>query len=349
MQFKIVKDTGDLIVARMVLEKESAAPKILVLAPDADEVEIEASRSKQREKNRGKQLLIANYRVTEDLFPNLSETKDIEIRDAASGVLLFRRFDPEQHLKSRLFLHSLQVMPEQGLESALSRHFAMAYHAVERFSLEVLTDLISNESAPSVCMMGRPALKHCLEPLKAGGFKTATLLRDPYEEFAERLWFVRLIVENKGTGQFLDRLTDLRPLLKRARNVETGNDESPVEMLKSLNKKQRQALANPLTRSLACDLEETPTQHHVSIALNNLSHMDLVGLAERFEDFKPSFYELLNLEIDLLEGYQPTANAWVTKAAAELAQFEEIDSLLALDVELYAHAKEAVELALDLE
>jgi hypothetical protein len=68
--------------------------------------------------------------------------------------------------------------------------------------------------------------------------------------------------------------------------------------------------------------------------------MDLVGLRNRFGEFKSILAEVLGF--DVLTNYVPTNLSWVQKLAADLGQIKQVRSLIALDFDLYSYIEEAV-------
>ena len=126
--------------------------------------------------------------------------------------------------------------------------------------------------------------------------------------------------------------------------MELGDRDSIAAALKSLGSAQREAIANPFIKSIACQLDETAEAKHVSIALDNLASMDLVGVAARFDDFKATLRELIGT--DLLGEAALSTVSWVSIIAEHLRRIPSIDGLLAHDLELYTHVSKALDRAL---
>jgi hypothetical protein len=153
---------------------------------------------------------------------------------------------------------------------------------------------------------------------------------------------MNLITAKQMVADYSERLSELRPLLKLSKKIDVHDPESILEVFSKLQKAQRRSLLNPLTVALGCNPSEVPSHKHIVLALNTLAAISLVGLRSRFEDFKTSLAEFLNT--DILEGYRPSQIVEAT--AAQLRTLPEFESLISLDLELYAHASEAVEEAL---
>jgi hypothetical protein len=351
MQFKVIKDSGNLIAGWMTSDDPLAAPTLLLSAPGSKEVEVVAdrqgsNRKRNPEKRRDSEGTDrARFRITESVFPALATATDLEIRDAKSRVLLYRRSQPEQHLAQKIFRYELQGMPRPDLDNIFNQNFTVVNHAVERLPPNTLACLVDREFATSVYLAGRPPLPRLLQQLKGSDFKVVTLLRDPYEEMAERLLFLSYAANKELPPQFSDRLTGLTSLVEFARQFDQAEDEDLVTLFKTISGEQQRALSNPFVRALACEGRDTPAQRHVSIALNNLSSLNLVGLMTHFKDFKSSFAEIV--EADILGDCEITQASWVSEAAPRLAEIDEVTELILLDIELYNYARDAIKSALE--
>jgi hypothetical protein len=351
MQFKVIKDTGNLIAGWMTTDDPLAAPALLLSTPGGKEVEVAVDRQGSNRKRNSERKRDsegtdrARFRITESVFPALATATDLEIREAKSRVLLYRRSQPDQHLAQKLFRYELQGMPRPDLDNIFNKNFTVVNHAVERLPPNTLAGLIDREFATSVYLSGRPPLPRLMQQLKGSDFKVVTLLRDPYEEMAERLLFLSYAANKELPPQFSDRLTGLTPLVEFARQFDQAEDEDLVTLFKTISGEQQRALSNPFVRALACDGRETPAQRHVSIALNNLSALNLVGLMTHFKDFKSSFAEII--EADILGDCEITQASWVSEAAPRLAEIDEVTELILLDIELYNYARDAIKSALE--
>jgi hypothetical protein len=181
--------------------------------------------------------------------------------------------------------------------------------------------------------------------LRERGFTIVTLLREPYEELAERFLFIRYASQSNAPSFLANYMTGLEPLVHVVKKMEFADRESIAAALKSLGSAQRHAISNPFIKSIACQLDETAEAKHISIALDNLAGMDLVGTAARFNEFKVTLRDLIGADV-LGEAELTTVVSWVPLIAEHLRQIPSVDGLLAHDLELYTHVSKALDRAL---
>ena len=343
MLFKIEQDTGDIVSGWLVLDRPDAIPKVRVVTPGSTVV-LEANVVRPALKTRGLHTTgKAGFRIDTRIVPNIKKVDDLEVRDAESDLLLYRRQRP-QHLPRRLFRCQFQMLPHSQLEETFSHHFAMSYPAAERFTFDQLSSIIANPCAQSIHLCGRPLFSRYERALRDNSFITVALLSDPFEELAEKLLFLRFVAGGNGHASLNQYLTGYESLLELASNIDLSDETSLAAAFRGLSGAHRQALSNPFTRTLACDPDELPTARHLGVALTNLARMDLVGLTSHYEDFALGFNELLGKNV--LQNHQPAQVSWTPIFGAKLSQIEEVKDLLSIDIELHSRVTEAVESAL---
>jgi hypothetical protein len=342
MQFHVDQDLGNAVAGWVVLDNPSAIPKLVISSPGGRAVELAANVLRPDLKNLGMHATgMAGFLVDEQIYPNLGNTADVEIREAESGILIFRRFQGSQHLEQRLFRFELQIMPQAVLENLFAQRFALHYDAVERYAFDTLYAIINNQNCKSIVVSGRPLFCRYQQLLQERDFVTTAMLPDPLEELAARLLFLRYTATKNAPAYLNDHLFGLAPLVELVKHIDFDNAESLNNAFKGITSEQRNALANPSTRVLACNVDEQPEERHVGIALENLASMNLVGLRAHFNEFKSMFAELIG--IDILGEYQLPEISWVPMMAGKLALIEPVKQLLALDLAIYKFTKKAVE------
>ena len=344
MQFQVDKDTGDLITGWVLLDDPDAIAKVRVSAPNTATVELDARAPRPALKNRGLHNTgTVGFRIDPRAFPGLTRAKDLEIRNVETDVLIYRRRQ-DYHITGKLFRYEFQAMPQTQLDMLFMKHFALNYNAVERHTFDTLQSIVGNKASNSIYVAGRLMFNRYHRVLVDRGFRIVTALRDPYEELAERLLFLRYAASADRPAYLADYLTGFESLLKIAQQFDIANDNTLRKTFENLDDTQRAALSNPFVRSLACDLDELPEKRHIETALYNLSTFDLVGLYNRFDEFRSMMNDLM--QVDILGTHQPAGVSWAPMIGAKLAQIEQVNEMLALDVELYSCVREAIEGAL---
>jgi hypothetical protein len=341
MQFGVDTDTGDIITAWITLDHPDAIPTISVSAGNAPPKKLEPKYLRAGVKARGLHNSgMVGFRIDKTNFPGVEKAANLEIRNNETNLVIYRR--PRKHdVKQKLFRLELQGMPQTQLELQISKHFSLSYHAVERHPYETLKSVIGNKFAQSIYVSGRPSFSRYGYLLSEYGFKMATVLRDPYEELAERFLFIRYASSNDRPDYIADHMTGFEPLIDIAKNFDITSDDSLRSTFEGLNDAQRKALTNPFVRALTCDVDEWPEPHHVGLALENLATFDVVGLYSRYDTFKSMVHDLLGT--NAIGDFTPVEVSWAPMMAAKLAQIPVVTELLALDIEFYEYARDAIE------
>ncbi len=323
-------------------------PKVQIIRPDGKTVELESNAVRPdlvevKLHPTGK----AGFGIDRKIIPDLDDIIDqIEIRDAATGITLYRPYDPAQHVAGRIFRLELQAMPYAAIESAWSRNFSLYYNAVERYPFETFFGILNNPVSKSLALSGRPSLHRYEQLFRDREYKFVTLLRDPFEELAERLLFVRYTLSPNAPADFQHHLTGLADLRAVTQRMDLSNFDTFLEAFSYLSDRQMDDLSNPLVRALACNVEDPePRPHHVELALNRLATFDLVGTRPNFGAYKSGLSELLGR--DILGGEEMINIDLVLKIADELKNVKLARALVALDAELYKFASKAVIRAID--
>lgn len=345
MQFHVDSDNGASISGWVVPDNPSLIPSILISIDGSPPERLEANVTRPDLRDLGLHRTgIVGFDVTEQSFPGLSAAKTVNIWEAESHLQIFGRSEPERHVKLKLFYCALSAMPQAQIHANMRSKFSLSYDAVERHPFDTMFGLINNQFAQSICLIGRPHFKRYQQLLANRGFIVATMLRDPYEELAERFLFARYTVRPDAPAHLIQSLSGLESLVDLASNFDISKEKEMIAAFSSLEPAQEFTLANPFVRTLACEIDEPADRKHVSIALDNLSTMTLVGLRQRFDTFKSMLNEIAGSE--LLDEEQPVDVSMVPEIAEKMARIPKVRSLLTLDVTLFTLARDAIRRAI---
>ena len=203
-----------------------------------------------------------------------------------------------------------------------------------------MINLIANPSCKSILFHGRSSLSRYATFIEANEYFRAAILREPFEELAERLLFMSLMAKSDGANILAMYCTGMSPLLDFARNLPLNDQRGLVTAFRALTDEQRQSIANPMVRMLGCTIEDVPTYHHVSVALDNLAGMDVVGTRARYPLFRAMLTKMIGC--DILGPDEPAHFQTVEALARSLAKIGIVEDLLELDLALYAYADAAI-------
>lgn len=341
MQFHFQRD-GMTIQGWMAPSNPSTVPHVEVALPGAPAVTVKYNVERADVRDAGfHHTGSVGFIFNESTFPGLEHAiDDVEIRDPESGLVLFKSFKPGVHLADRVFRFEMQVMPYTKLEEAWSSNFALYYNALESHPFDTLRWILCSPHAPSVALSGRLSISRYEHFLREFSFKFITMLKDPVEELAERLLFIRYVKTATDNSALSKHLSGLDGLEIVARRMDLSNPNSIEEAFSYISDKQLSELSNPLVRLIACSEDEYPTRLHVELALRRLATMDLVGVRSHFTHFKTALTTLLSR--DILPDAMPAPLNSVLELARLLREMKVVNAMLKHDVSLYKFVQAAV-------
>lgn len=342
MQFIIDADTGDSISGWLAPDNPNATPSFIVRAPDREAVRFASNVMREGIRDMGLHATgQVGFSIDAGLIPDLGTLREVEIAEADSEIVLYRRFLPGLHVGRKLYLFDATLMPERGMMGAIKRHFTLAYANFERHGLETAITLVTAPLPKSIFAGGRANYNRFSFWLNEKGFVRAALLREPFEELAERLLFLHLVAKSNSKEIYSKYLTGVAPLVEFARNLPFDDLSGLKKAFRDTAPDQREALASPMTRALGCEIGEFPRDVHVSRALDNLATMEAVGTRDRFDLFNTLLKAALGR--DVLRGASPATYSSVRTLAAALRQLRVVEDLIAEDLRLYGFVSDAIE------
>ncbi len=346
MRFHIDHDSGEIIAGWFVPDNPNATARIEVRLPGSDPVEFSAQIHRPDIVDLGMHNTgVVGFYVNETEVPGLTSAVGVELRDATSHTLFYKRLDPALHVQKRLMLFDASVVPQRKLLEQMKNRFAMPFSAVEGFPYETMASIVNIHYSPSLLLAGRPMFMRHANHLKEREFLVAALLRDPFEELAERLLFLNLVSKSSNAASLIPFATGLTPLIDLARDFPFADERAMDRILRDMETNQSDSVRDPLTRMLACQLDEKPSRNHVTQALENLAGMDVVGTRGRFDEFRGMIAAILGS--DAFGGARPETSQVVLDLTRRLAGLRIVRDLLENDLALFSYAEEAVDIGLE--
>lgn len=345
MFFNVDSDRGAVISGWFAADNPAVSARLAIRAPGRDEVIVKADIQRDDVRDLGIHGTgRVGFRIDKSIVPDLDELVDVEIVEADSRLPIYRRLQPGRHLEKKLILFDAALMPQRRVLDQIRDNFALTYFSCERYSLETTLVLIGNHHPTSLVVTGRPNVNRYASHLDNAGFIKTALLREPYEELAERLLFLNLLSRSPSAHMASSYLSGVAPLLDFARDLPVTDRTGMVAHFRQLDAEQKRAIASPMVRMLGCDVGDEPERRHVSIALDNLAAMDVVGCRDHYDAFRNLLWRTLGA--DVLGAETPTAFSSVAALAADLRRVGVIGDLLDHDAALYKLAREAIEAGL---
>ncbi len=346
MLFNIEADEGHRVVGYFVPDRFSGASVIRIEGSGLEPLTFQANEIRHS-------LVVAGRHETgwcgfsfdQNLIAGLAEIQDLEIHDPETGVVLYRRRPAGMIINAKIFRLETHLEPLVHLDDAFDRSFRFFYKGMEQFGRETTTQIFLLDHADSIYTSGRVLYKTYEHFIEGGGFKTICLLRDPYDELAERLLVLNRAAEgDMGTLGTRDSMS-FEGAIEFAASFDLADEKQLRRAFRTMSAEDAFIFADPLVRSLGARTpDEMPQDSTIAAALDVLSTCAVVGLRQYPDLFLEAVGALLAVEPC---GLPPIAEPpSVTSLGRILRQIGAVKSLIERDLELYNHVKTALEKAL---
>lgn len=341
MQFSIDVDAGTFISGWVVLENPGETPSIVIEVEDLPSIELVANVNRPDLVDVGLHATgLAGFRIDGSIVPNIEGCGSLCIREKNSSLEIYRRFDIERNISEKVFIFSFYNIPQRQIARELSGRFGSIFMHIERHPYETIDATLNSPATRSLACLGRPSFLRLANAFGAQGFFVSAILGDPFEELAERLLLLRLVGSTQNQSlveQQLSGFLQLRPFVER---LDFSDDRALRQAFRGLSQEQRAAISNPVTRALACEVNEPAERRHVGLALDNLARMNLVGTVGHYDAYRAMFNDLIGetvLKSPLKRNVAP-----IMDLAQRLATMNTVIQLIEHDLALYSFAEEAV-------
>lgn len=341
MYFNVDADTGQAVTGWLVMENITVTPEFSIKFPDRAPVVFKANVFRSDLVHHGIHSTgMAGFQVDSSLVENI-ETSDFTICEASSGHPIYRRRDLRKHFAKKVMFIEVSALPQLNMLRTLMSNFALRYPFLERQTLDTINATITHNFSDSIFVYGQ------LNWLRHGGyakerdFLTVVLTRDPYEELAERLLLIQNLdrqrADNPRMREQLARFGDLAPAVSQ---LDLQSPKAVLAGFRKLNAAQRKMLRSPMTAALGCAPEEDVNRKHVSVALDHLADMNIVGSRDLFESFSSVVSGYLrttgfeDVKLDVLPG--------TAELARMLSDIGLVGDILDEDIALHNFVNEAL-------
>jgi hypothetical protein len=192
----------------------------------------------------------------------------------------------------------------------------MAYENADRYNEETIRAILGIPFSNSIYVGGRLYVREFDYLYRDRGFKAAILLRDPFEELAERLLILKWVNGRKDSPLNEQIGRDVVTAAERFTQFDPLSVETLPPALTKLNDDVRKILFNPLTRQLSTRYPDDRLDlAAVALSLSTLSFFDVVGTRADVHYFLHAVYASLE--------YEGAVDAVALPASASIAAFAE--------------------------
>lgn len=283
------------------------------------------------------------FAIDETMIPDIAELRSLRIYETSTGIIIYCRFEPETMVEKRLLLLDSSVFPQINFVRSLAANFGLQYPMVERYSLETAYSILTQDVVKSAFVSGSLNWMRAAGPAQTSQFITAALLRDPFEELAERFLFLKNLDSARPSPITTSILERQQPLLSLIRNMDFSDRKSIVKPLRNMSREQQRLLRSPMTYTYGAAPDDQIQRRNVSVALDNLSQINLVGVRDHLESFTEGLANMIGVQS--IRDADIVTLSGVQSLAVQLMEIGSICDLLDEDIALYSFVKKAVEKA----
>ncbi len=339
MLFNLENDAGGRVSGYVVPDGFTTHPNLIVRGRGTELLTMATNDPRDTLVAGGRhQTGMCGFVIDEDMIEGLADIDDLEIVEADSGVMIYRRPQPT-HIPRKILRLETHLFPLWRLDNAVRDIFQYSAFNIDQHGRETTAQMFALNQVGSAYLSGRLFYRSYAQYADTE-FKTVLILHDPYEEMAERLLVLRNI-EKVGAGTLgLRDAMGLKPVIDFAAELPVGDEKALGRTLRRMPDDVAVALANPVVRQLTSSTpNEMPNSAAVASALGLLASFEIVGLRREPETFVAALAELFDIEPDLLPDI-PTIPS-VASLAEALRRTRAVDELIDSDLELYHHVSAA--------
>lgn len=344
MQFHIDTDNGGVVAGWLIPDNPGDTPEFIVQIPGEKPVPFRANVLRPDIRDLGLHPTgQVGFMIDDRIIDGLNEQMLLTVFEAETNLPIYRRPLFDRNIEKKLLFIDMGVMPQIKMLRKIMRSFTLGYPMIERFSLETVVAILSNNYVPSLLVAGQPNWQRINGVARERGFATVALLRNPFEELAERLLFLSYLSKRPSTNAASSVFSRHMALASIVEALDHPQDKALLSAFRRLSVEQRRLLRSPMTAAIACTPDEEPQRRNVSVALDQLAQLDLVGVRDHFHPFTSLADEIIGSSVfaDVtLESLPGTG-----ELAQKLSEIGIVADILDEDIALHAFTREAVETA----
>ena len=339
MLFSIEQDEGHRIVAYVVPDGFSGIPSVRLISGGADVLVCAANEERHALVDAGRhETGRCGFNIGENLVPNLAELNDLMIVDQETGLLIYRRASPD-YINRKVLRLETHLFPLWRFDENFRQKSQYFQRGLEHFGRETVTQMFLLNQIDSVYLSGRLLYKSFAYWIE-NGFDMALIMRDPYEELAERLLVLSLV--GGDAPKYLGERDAARfaPAIAYAASLPMDNKRHFQRGLMDMPSNVAALFTDPLVRQLTTsNTDDRATSSAIAGALDVLASCAVVGLRKDPTYFSQAMAGWLGLDPHNLSMIPEFPR--ITSLALLLKESKAVDHLLELDLEVYETVRTA--------
>lgn len=340
MLFNVQWDHGTEIVGYLVPDTFTGQSTLVVTGGGEELLRMPTTEPREALVEAGRhETGLCGFTVDERALPGLAGMRHLEITEAESGILIYRRCPPEEVLHRKVFRLETQLLPLARLDRAIAPFFQFHFPSIERHGLETTHQLFLMQNTDSVYVSGRLSYKS-MEFYIDQGYSSVALLQDPFDELAERILVLRLIGDGFGSILGMRDNVIFEAALAFASELPLDTDKGLRRAFRTIPPEAASVLSDPLARQLTTRLpNEAPGPSAVSGGLATLAAFELVGLRDQADMFMEDLAGTLTLSPEQLPRIEPIPT--VKQLGQRLRACSPVEVLLEYDLAIHQQVRTA--------
>ncbi|PSS59515.1 hypothetical protein C6558_37935 [Ensifer sp. NM-2] len=341
MYFHVDHDGGSFITGWVVADNPGDVPELIIRIPNRKEIAFSANVFRADLRDLGMHSTgQAGFLVDDRYVPDLAEVPEVTLIESDSGVTIYKRFDPQRHLPQKFLFIDASVFPQIKLIRSVMSFFTQSYPLAQRLSLETITGLLSLTNIKSIFICGSPSWQRHGDLAVERGFFTAALLRDPFEELAEKILFLTHSLTQPEGVRASPAIERFEPLLPYLQGLKLDDSKEVLSAVRRMPPPVKALIKSPMTATFGAAPDEIVQRRSVSAALDNLAKISVVGLRSRYDLFTSMVDDYLGAPV--LAYSELNSLPGVHDLAKRLSDIGIVADLLDEDIALYSFVEEAV-------
>lgn len=340
MYFNVYSDTGSIIEGYLIPDGFSTKPQIKVYAngdlfgPFPCDVFLAAPYNHKHHETG-----VVGFLLDEVKVPGLGSTRDIQIADAESGFVFYRRLLPGAHIQKRIFRLETQFVPHQEFDRSLKPYFQFYAAGAEKYGSETVRQMLEIINQPSTYVSGRVMLKSVQQYFTQDTIRI-TSLRDPFYELAIRLWSIAAFKRRRLSFVSERDAILFEPAMAYFAETNFADYDDVRKRVRFAPKETLSLFESPFTHQLvAASPTDKISRDGISAALDVLSQFTVFNSSETNVQLAVDVAELLDIH-DVPISFFPVRSPFL-ELADVLRDVKVLEHVLENDLILFYFIKKA--------
>ncbi|MBY0259841.1 hypothetical protein [Methylobacterium sp.] len=281
------------------------------------------------------------FEITDAQAPGISQARRVELYDADTNVLIYRRSPRTDLIQAKVVLVDTSIIGDSAIQSVLFDHFQQSYFGVGTLSDEVLRVLFESPWMTSSFFSGLILMPRYEGSFVGDEILTTTLIHDPYVEMATRLLWLKARAAITADPAQAWRAGQLKEAVQAVNDYDFSDNRSLKRFFRMLPETAYRMLYNPLTRQFSTKLpDDRLMPGHSIVAIEVLARMGIVGHRDYFEAFAATLLDRLGIDAQVPVPAPIPAEA--LELAARLRTLKAAEEMLVFDVAMAGAVRDAV-------